>query len=103
MEKIISWDEFGEQFKPTKNVITERDEFNGWLYETYGEDEAYIRRIAEQSPDHVWTIVDVGYLCIVSGWHFVNRFGYIITELPCPNGVFITVEDDDDKEDGDGE
>ena len=29
---------------------------------------------------HVWTVIDVdGLLSIVPGWHFVNRFSYIVT------------------------
>lgn len=102
-EETITWDEFQERYKPQQNTTTKREEFNGWLYETYGEDEQFIFEFAKAHPDRVWTILDVGYICIGNGMHHVNRFGYIITEMPCPINDFITVEDEDDKEDAEEE
>lgn len=97
METIeLTWDQFEEQYKPIQNHITKRDEFNGWLFETYGEDNVYINRFAKEHAENVWTILDIGYLVIGSGWHFVDRFGYIITEIPFESNQDITVFDQED-------
>jgi len=101
VEKIMTWEEFGAEYKPMQNHVSNRDEFNGWLFETYGEDEKYVREFAQLGNNgaNVWTIIEgeQNQMCIISGWHFVNRFGYVITEVPCPEGRSITVEDEEDK------
>lgn len=34
-------------------------------------------------PALIWTLLDCdGKLCITSGWHYVNRMGYIIAKVP---------------------
>jgi hypothetical protein len=42
----------------------------------------------------VWTAVDGdnGELILMSGWHFVNRFGYIVTERPYDPLILYEVE-----------
>ena len=49
------------------------------LFETYGED---VKVVKEAIPERkVWTLVSGDYGdSILSGWHFVNRVGYYITE-----------------------
>lgn len=34
------------------------------------------------NPRHWWTVVDVGHLILVAGFHFVNRFGYVQCRHP---------------------
>jgi hypothetical protein len=36
------------------------------------------------SERRIWTTVDdgSGFVMLVSGWHFVNRLGYVVTEVP---------------------
>jgi hypothetical protein len=47
----------------------------------------------------LWTIIDFdGVVGLGSGWHTVNRLGYVITEVPVPDNVVIDVIDDDDLE-----
>lgn len=96
--KTIDWDTFDEKYKPIQNTVSNREEFNGWLFETYGEDEAYVIDYAKKHPNNVWTIIDDDPMPIISGLHYVNRFGYIITENPWKES--ITVLDDDDFEKG---
>jgi len=96
MSKTITEDEFYEQYKPTLNVFYNDENavaFNGCMYETYGEELEHVKKVAEVNPNFVWTILDVGYLCITSGVHFVNRFGFLITELPADE-EFIDVAPD---------
>lgn len=92
----ITEEQFEEQFKPQQNHILgahtngePNAPFNGWGYETYGEEMEYVKSINSVSPKRVWTVLDtcpdeddeddVG-MTIVSGFHYVNRQLYIITE-----------------------
>ncbi len=61
-------------------------EANGCLFETYGEELAFVR---QQDPTTVWTVVDAddGDQYVVSGMHFVNRIGYLVSTVPLPSGV----------------
>ncbi|HWB10546.1 MAG TPA: hypothetical protein VG826_15055 [Pirellulales bacterium] len=62
----------------------------GCLFETYGEEMAFVR---EQNPRTVWTFVDAddGGQCVISGFHLVNRIGYLISTTAAPEGVEIHV------------
>jgi hypothetical protein len=52
----------------------------------------------------VWTVLDCdGALVVGSGFHYVNRVGYIITEVPVPPGDSIATIDEDAHLDGDEE
>jgi hypothetical protein len=76
-------------------------EEGGCLFETYDEELAFVRR---QDPRTVWTLVDGDddgqYL--MSGFHFVNRIGYLVSSVAVPEGVEIevriTMEKGDDAE-----
>jgi hypothetical protein len=95
--RLITWDEFETEFKPRQNLLTKRSDYNGWKYETYGDHEAFIRMFAQTNPENVWTIMDGDEGIIIgSGWHYVNRMGYIITELPYKAGQSVTVQDEKD-------
>jgi hypothetical protein len=56
----------------------------------------------DTDPKHLWTIVDAdGSLYAVSGWHFVNRIGYILTEEAWTEeteAVWCEFSDDDEEE-----
>jgi hypothetical protein len=96
----ISEDTFHSEYKPVINHIVrakaapeigdaEICSFGGSMYETYGRQESYVRGMAQdaKTKKRVWTVVDVdGELCIIAGFHFVNRFGYIITEKEWVSG-----------------
>lgn len=86
----MSEDDWIEKYKPLKNKTTRREECNGWYYETYGKDDEYIRNFPDQN--RIWTILSIdGEEWIVSGWHYVNRFGYFITKHPLADGETIEV------------
>ncbi len=73
-------------------------ETGGCLFETYGEELEFVR---QQDPRTVWTLVDgdEGDQYLLSGFHFVNRFGYLLSTVPVPEGqdiqVCIPMETDD--------
>jgi hypothetical protein len=60
----------------------------GCLFETYGEEFEFVR---QQDPARIWTLVDSddGDCYVVSGLHFVNRVGYLISRDPVPSGTVI--------------
>ena len=62
----------------------------GCLFETYGEEQEFVR---SQDPRMVWTLVDGddGDQYLISGFHFVNRIGYLVSTVPVPEGTDIQV------------
>lgn len=90
----ISEDAFAALFRPIANHLNANATCDwgdgyGTLFETYGEDLAFIQT---QPPEKVWTWVsgdDGDY--ITSGFHFVNRVGYFVTSNSVPEGVDIQV------------
>ena len=71
------------------------------MFETYGQDDEYVRKIAMSEPNRVWTAIDSdsGFV-LVNGWCFVNRVYYMITnEEGDPSGEEYLIDDygDDDE------
>jgi hypothetical protein len=62
----------------------------GCLFETYGEELAFVR---QQDPRTVWTFIDGddGAQYVLSGFHLVNRIGYLISTVTVPEGTTIEV------------
>jgi hypothetical protein len=60
----------------------------GCLFETYGEELAFVR---SQDPRTIWTLLDGddGDQLVVSGYRLVNRIGYLISTTPVPAGQSI--------------
>ena len=75
MEQAL--DAWTEKYLPIQNHLVTEASWNGTMFETYGEEYAYV---AAQPPENVWTWVDgdTGSF-ILSGLHIVNRIGYFIT------------------------
>lgn len=63
----------------------------GCLFAIYGEEPEFVRR---QDPRTVFTLLDGddGSLLLVSGMHYVNRIGYLLSTIPVPEGDDIEVE-----------
>jgi hypothetical protein len=82
----LDFDEWETTFKPMKNPLVDNPDTrppDGYRFETYGQEDDYVRAFAEVAPLHVWTMLDGEEdLVITDGWHFVNRFAYFITDLP---------------------
>ena len=100
MAKEITWDEFDEKYIPVKNHIDDNASYGGVMFETYGEEYDYVKHITETEPLRVWTVLgDCGATDVVSGWHYVNRLGYIITENPADDDhIDVINEDYEDEE-----
>ena len=88
-------DEFDDRYPLVVNHLNPNaswgsGEGTGCLFETYGEELAYVRR---QDPRTVWTFVDGddGNQYLVSGFHLVNRIGYLVSTVAVPEGADIEV------------
>jgi hypothetical protein len=76
----MTYDEWFETYKPFKNNIDLNAPFDGYMWETYGHEE---QQVMCSQPNQIWTIVDGDDgLVLVDGYHYVNRFGYFICEVP---------------------
>ena len=72
------WSAWEEKFKPIQNQLSEyKDEV---LFETFGKE---VEFVANYDNKYVWTRLqgDMSDL-ICAGYHYVNRLGYYITEVP---------------------
>ena len=95
----MSFDEWLKTYKPIANHLDENASFQnendeGIMFETYGDEVEFVK---SQDPAKIWMYGDGddggGY--IWSGWHFVNRIGYFITEVPCPADTEIQIQVDE--------
>jgi hypothetical protein len=75
------WDEWAEKYKPIKNPF--RHDQEEVMFETYGEELDFVRN---RGNEYIWTWSQGDQCDIISaGYHFVNRLGYYITEVPWTN------------------
>ena len=78
--KILSEEQFYEQFTPIENHIDDNASWSGAMFETFGKELEYVK-IKAQSGNNVWTLIegddDTWY--ISNGMRLVNRIGYFIT------------------------
>ena len=88
--KEMSLDEWFDTYKPLKNHLDINSSFDGTMYETYGDEVEWVK---QQAPHHIWMYGqgDDGGTYIWNGWHFVNRIGYFVTEVGCPDNTTIQV------------
>lgn len=88
-------DEWWDTYKPIRNHLDENASFSngeyGCMFETYGEEVEFVKA---QDEDKIWMYGDGddGGSYIWSGWGFVNRMGYFITEVPCPPDTTIQIK-----------
>jgi hypothetical protein len=91
-------DEFEDRYPLRANHLNPnagwtRADGRGCLFETFGEELEFVR---QQPPRTVWTLIDGdGEQYITSGFHFVNRLGFLVTTVPAPEGALIQVSLDD--------
>jgi hypothetical protein len=94
----LSEAEFDETFPLLENHLNPSASWSsggehGCLFETYGEELAFVR---QQDPRCVWTLLDDddGNPLIASGFHYVNRVGYFVSAVPVPDDMdyFVPIE-----------
>jgi len=91
----ITEDEFDTQYPLVINHLNPNASWTfgdgpGCLFETYGQELAFVR---SQNPRTIWTLVDGddGSQFLLSGFHIVNRIGYLVSTVPFPEDVDILV------------
>lgn len=91
----ITEDEFDSRYPLIANHLNTHagwafNDDRGCLFETYGEELDFVRL---QDPRTVWTLIDGedGDLYVISGCHFVNRIGYLVSTVPVPDETEIQV------------
>nr|DAW17398.1 MAG TPA: hypothetical protein [Caudoviricetes sp.] len=87
MTETYTYDNWVDSFKPIANHFRNPNHDPVYAFETYGEEVEFVKA---QDENRIWTEVDNdGELSIVSGWHFVNRFQYYITENPFDDNIEV--------------
>jgi len=85
-----------EQFRPQLNHIDANASIGeGLLYEIVDSELDYVQLVHQKYPDRVWTVIedhDTNDWFICPGFHYVNRIGYIITEIAAPKNTHISVK-----------
>ena len=72
------WNQWEVKFKPIKNhLVSDPDQK---MFETYGEEVEFVTK-ADNKYVWTWRQGDMSDL-IVAGYHYENRLGYYITEVP---------------------
>lgn len=78
--KTIPFDEFCEKYKPLQNPFREDAPHCGLVFETFGEEAAFIDDIKMRPRggcfNRIITLMDDGSLQF--GYDYVNRLGYIV-------------------------
>jgi hypothetical protein len=79
-------------YKPFINFFDSNASWNGWLFETYGEELKYVMA---QEPKYIWTLVEYEGICsLVNGISHVNRLGFILCSEPWEEDLItVNVED----------
>lgn len=91
----LTEEQFDEQYPLIANHLNPHASWSysdsgGCLFEPHGPELAFVRR---QDPSTVWTLADGddGNMVLVSGYHFVNRVGYLVSSIPVPPNTCIEV------------
>src|SRR5580704_2001613 len=91
----MSEDEFDDKYPLIKNHLNPNASWcigdgPGCLFETYGEELEFVR---QQDPRTVWTLVDGDEAdqYLLSGFHFVNRIGYLVSTVAISEEADIQV------------
>ncbi|ALV27389.1 hypothetical protein [Pannonibacter phragmitetus] len=78
----LSYDDWLAAYRPVRNTIRKYAPFDGLMFETFGPE---LDAVSAADPACIWTLVssdDDDGLYLLSGCHFVNRMGYLVTERP---------------------
>ena len=101
----LTEDEFYEHYKLVDNHIDNNASFDGKYFETFGDEIEFVLEMAKEN--RVITIIECldgednkdeefetscSNLYYVSGMHYVNRFGYLITEEPITEDFEVKID-----------
>lgn len=70
-----------EKFHPVRNQFRDDAPIDNYVFYPWFDEELEFVRL--QPPLNVWTfVINRGRWYIISGYHWVNREGYLVTEVP---------------------
>lgn len=71
---------FFERHRPILNQIETNASNDGCMFETYGKEEELVR---QQPAERIFTLIEAEGRCYACpGFHWVNRQGYFIVDIP---------------------
>jgi hypothetical protein len=77
----MNFEQWHDHYKPIKNWLRKDEDIE--MFETYGEEVGIVLGVNRFDMNKVWTLVDGDEgMWITNGFHYVNRIGYFITEIP---------------------
>jgi hypothetical protein len=91
----ISEDEFDNRYILLENHINPNASWGygdrpGCLFESFGDELNFVN---QQDPQTIWTLIDGdnGDMYLISGLHFINRVGYLLSTSPVPKNTTVQV------------
>jgi len=103
----ITEEDFYKMFAPIKNHLDNNASFDGNMFETYGEEIAFVQNLANQN--RVITIIECDnedenaekdedgntrpLLVYSTGLHHVNRLGFFVLDIPYTYEFNVTIKD----------
>jgi len=100
--KQLTEEQFDNQFELVPNTLDDNASFDGFMYETFGDELIIVQQMAKE--DRVITIIEGDEdvenefgeptlnMFYVSGMHLVNRIGYLITKEPIKEEFEVKLE-----------
>jgi hypothetical protein len=93
----LSIDAFFDTYRPVTNHLDDNASYDNCMFETFDAELAFVE---QSKPNCIWTIVDAdGIVVITNGFQFVNRIGYLITEVPALENSYYDIFDEEDSAD----
>lgn len=69
-----------EDYTYTPNHLDKNASVNGYMFETFGKELEYIKKIDKKTPRKVWTVAEYnGKEILLAGFRLVNRLGYLVS------------------------
>lgn len=95
VERVYTYEEWVEKYKPILNEIEESSTYDGYAFDTHGEENDFV---ISQDVSKIWTMKETAdFNVIMSGYHWIDRQFYFVTEIPVAeedkNREFHVIED----------
>jgi len=90
---VLKYSDWADQFRPIP-CLDEDPRGDYYKFETFGPQYEQVMAVLAVCPGCVWTWMD-GDGCgdfIGDGWHWVNRLGYFLTEVPAADGCQYVID-----------
>ncbi len=76
----MNYETWLDTYKPISNPIVSTHGFDGFMFETYGEE---LEELKKYKGNQIWTLIDDGESYgITAGARWINRLGYFVCSVP---------------------